>query len=115
MRVLACIGDATSIYAWSSIPFFFLEDGKRHKFLEQGWKLAPEKLRYHRWVWNAWRALAYGQTGGFQYSAGFLHQLHKQIDASKDVTEILSHFPLFPPIKVAKAPISYYLDATLVQ
>jgi len=114
MRILTCIGDATSPTTWSGTPFHLLEAARRANFLDAGWKLDPKRLKAHRMFWNAWRRLRRGEHGGFQYSSTFLSKLMKQAPPCGPNVEIVSHFPLFPPPECG-SETSYYIDATLAQ
>lgn len=114
MRILTCIGDATSPATWSGTPFHLLRAARRDGFLDAGWKLDPKRLRAHRIAWNAWRRLRYAEQGGFQYSSTFLHKLMKQAPHYATSAEVISHFPLFPPPGCGNET-SYYIDATLAQ
>lgn len=115
MRVLAAIGDVQNPATWSGTGYHFLQAGKRHGFLNDGWRLDPERLKPLRWTWNALEVLRAGRAGGFQYSHAFLKQLFKQAPGLSVSDEIISHFPLFPPLGVCNARISFYIDATLKQ
>lgn len=115
MRVLAAIGDVQNPATWSGTGYHFLQAGKRHGFLNDGWRLDPERLKPLRWTWNALEVLRAGRAGGFQYSHAFLKQLFKQAPGLSASDEIISHFPLFPPLGVCNARISFYIDATLKQ
>jgi glycosyltransferase involved in cell wall biosynthesis len=115
VRVLTCIGDATSIHTWSSTPYFLLHAGKRAGFLDEGWRLDPERLRWRRLMWNAWRVVRGGERGGFQYSRYFLRRMLMQTRSSGESMEVVSHFPLFPPLECNRALVSFYIDATLAQ
>lgn len=118
MRILTCIGDATSIHTWSNTPYFFLEAGKRAGFLDAGWQLDAKKLRWQRLAWNAWRKISHGERGGFQYSPYFLQQMLAQARTRMPAgrsAEVISHFPLFPPHEEQAGQTSYYIDATLAQ
>lgn len=115
MRVLTCIGDATSLHTWSNIPYFFLQAGQRAGFLDDGWRVDPSRLSLHRLLWNVWRQLRYGERGGFQYSSGFLDRLLAQVARDSSQAEVISHFPLFPPLCATGAELNFYIDATLLQ
>jgi glycosyltransferase involved in cell wall biosynthesis len=115
MRVLTCLGDATVIDTWSNTPFFLLAAGKRAGFLDDGWRLNTQRLRYHRLAWNAWRSLSGKQMLGFQYSPLFLRRLLAQVEPIDADIEVISHFPLFPPLGRNAPKTSYYIDATLTQ
>jgi glycosyltransferase involved in cell wall biosynthesis len=114
MRILTCIGDATSPSTWSGTPFHLLNAARRMGFLDAGWRLDPKRLRLRRLTWNAWHGLRHGEHGGFQYSNDFLRRLLIQAHPTDSDVEIVSHFPLFPPAR-HRAAVSYYLDATLAQ
>jgi len=114
MRILTCIGDATSPATWSGTPFHLLKAARRADFLDAGWKLDPKRLKAHRILWNTWRRLQHGERGGFQYSSTFLRKLMKQTPRRGPNDEIVSHFPLFPPPECGNET-SYYIDATLAQ
>jgi glycosyltransferase involved in cell wall biosynthesis len=113
-RVLAVIGDAEDLATWSTIPFFFLRAGRRHRFLRRGLRLQPSRLRWHRLLWNARQLVSGRGSGGFQYSSRFLRRLYGQ-DQINGASELISHFPLLPPPGAAVVPVSYYIDATLRQ
>src|SRR5690606_17463868 len=114
MRILTCIGDATSIDAHGGLPFHLLEAGQHAGFIDAGWKLAPEKLRAHRLIWNLKRLATRGETGGYQYSMDFLRLLTKQTaNTAANTDEIISIFPLFPWEHSRYASVSIYIDATL--
>jgi glycosyltransferase involved in cell wall biosynthesis len=115
MRILTCIGDATSVDTWSNTPFFFLEAGKSAGFLDDGWRLDTSALRYHRLAWNAARTMQRLEMGGFQYGPSFLRRLMAQVEPVDPSAEVISHFPLFPPIESGLRRTSYYIDATLTQ
>lgn len=115
MRILTCLGDATSIDTWSNTPFFLLNAGKRTGFLDDGWQLDTKVLRYHRLAWNAARTMKRLEMGGFQYSPSFLRRLLAQVQPIDAATEVVSHFPLFPPVESGIRRTSYYIDATLTQ
>ncbi|CAA2142093.1 glycosyltransferase family 4 protein [Hyphomicrobium sp. ghe19] len=115
MRILTCLGDATSIDTWSNTPFFLLEAGKIAGFLDDGWRLDTSVLRYHRLAWNAARTMQRLEMGGFQYSPSFLRRLMAQVEPIDPFAEIISHFPLFPPVESGLCRMSYYIDATLAQ
>jgi glycosyltransferase involved in cell wall biosynthesis len=117
MRILTCIGDATSPDVWSGTPFHLLHAAKPLGFLDAGWRLDPKRLHADRFAWNACRWLRHGESGGYQYSETFLNRLLAQTgrrDSTNNDFEIISHFPLFPPAKDCKR-VSYYIDATLAQ
>jgi glycosyltransferase involved in cell wall biosynthesis len=60
--------------------------------------------------------LRYHELGGFQYSPFFLRRLQDQVEAVDGEVEVISHFPLFPPLGAATSPLtSFYIDATLAQ
>lgn len=115
MRILTCLGDATSIDTWSNTPYFLLQAGKSAGFLDEGWRLDTKVLRYHRLAWNAARTMKRLEMGGFQYSQPFLRRLMAQVGPIDAETEVLSHFPLFPPLGSGFRRTSYYIDATLAQ
>jgi glycosyltransferase involved in cell wall biosynthesis len=115
MRVLTCMGDPTSLATWSNIPYFFLDAGRRCGFLDGSWSVRPEHLRCDRLGWNAWRRLRYGEHGGFQYSEYAIAALLRQVPDRDTASEIISHFPLFPPHERVTACLSFYIDATLAQ
>jgi glycosyltransferase involved in cell wall biosynthesis len=114
MRVLTCIGDATSIDTHGGLPFHLLEAGQHAGFIDAGWKLSPEKLRTRRLIWNLKRLATRGETGGYQYSMDFLRSLTKQAAGpAMDADEIISIFPLFPTEHSKYTGVSLYIDATL--
>jgi glycosyltransferase involved in cell wall biosynthesis len=115
MRVLTCIGDATSIDTWSSIPYYFLRAGRRAGFFQGGWAVHPRRLRLHRAWWNMRRLVRTGWPAGYQYSRSFLDHLLRQVDNLDGVSEVISHFPLFPPVDGIDAAVTFYIDATLKQ
>lgn len=115
-RVLTLIGDPNRINTWSNIPYFFLKAGQRADFLHYGLPLNPEKLRLQRLLWNGWQHLTTARHGGFQYSTTALSQLFSQVKLSDKPTDIISHFPLLPPMPWPSSwSVSYYLDATTKQ
>lgn len=114
MRILTCIGDATSPAAWSGTPFHLFRAAQRAGFLDDAWTLDPRRYRLRRAIWNIWSQLRHGERGGFQYSADFLRRLLSQASTVESDAEVISHFPLFPPPNHA-GPVSYYIDATLAQ
>jgi glycosyltransferase involved in cell wall biosynthesis len=113
LRILTCIGDATSPQTWSGTPFYFLKSAQRLGFLDGGWRLDPRQFPIRKLAWNAWRQLRYGEHGGFQYSNMFLRKLQTQTGPLPDGVEFISHFPLFPEVRKIEA--SFYIDATLSQ
>ncbi|RUP09851.1 glycosyltransferase family 4 protein [Hyphomicrobium sp.] len=115
MRILTCLGDATSIVTWSNTPYFLLKAGQSAGFLDDGWRLDTRVLRYHRLAWNAARTMKRLEMGGFQYSPSFLRRLIAQVRPIDFETEVISHFPLFPPLGSGVRRTSYYIDATLAQ
>ncbi|WP_325024022.1 glycosyltransferase family 4 protein [Hyphomicrobium sp.] len=115
MRILTCLGDATSMETWSNTPYFFLNAGKDAGFLDAGWQLDTKVLRYHRLAWNAARTMKRWEMGGFQYSPSFLRRLLAQVQPIEPDIEVISHFPLFPPLRSGVRRTSYYIDATLTQ
>lgn len=115
MRVLACVGDATSPEAWSGTPFHFLEAGRRLGFLDRGLALQPERLKFQRLLWNGLEFLRFGEVGGYQYSTHFLDRLMAQAPALVPDTEIISHHSLFPVVGRLSTPVSFYIDATQAQ
>lgn len=114
MRILTCIGDATSSTAWSGTPFHLFNAARRVGFIDAAWRLDPKLQRFRRPIWNIWSRIRHGEYGGFQYSAYFLRRLLDQADAIENEAEIISHFPLFPPPNHSGA-VSFYIDATLAQ
>ena len=115
-RVLTVIGDPDRIDAWSGIPYFFLRAGREQGFLSAGLPLRPEDLRFQRLVWNLGRVARGARPGGFQYTEVFLRPLFAQADLRADEVEIISHFPLLPPLPWRPGwRVSYYIDATLRQ
>ncbi|MBS0235251.1 MAG: glycosyltransferase family 4 protein [Proteobacteria bacterium] len=116
MRIVTCIGDATSIDAHGGLPFHLLDAGRRLGFLDDGWQLDLKALNRSRMLWNAGRLLTRGEFGGYQYSESFLQALVRQVPpASLNPDEIISIFPLFPPAPKASTRLSFYIDATLKQ
>jgi glycosyltransferase involved in cell wall biosynthesis len=114
MRILTCIGDATSIHTHGGLPFHLLEAGRHAGFIDHGWRLSPKKLGIQRALWNLRRWASHGETGGYQYSPEFIRSLIKQAPSAKaDADEIISIFPLFPMDHSKFANVSLYLDATL--
>ncbi len=116
MRVLTCIGDATSIDAHGGLPFHLLDAGRRLGFFDDGWPLDTKALHRSRMLWNAGRFLTRGEFGGYQYTQSFLQALVRQVPpALSSPDEIISIFPLFPPALQANTQLSLYIDATLNQ
>lgn len=115
-RVLTLVGDPNQINTWSNIPYFFLKAGQTAGFLQSGLPLHPEKLTLQRLLWNGWQYLTTTHRGGFQYSAACLNRLFAQVDLGDRPTDIISHFPLLPPMPWPSSwSVSYYLDATTRQ
>lgn len=115
MRILACIGDTNSIQTHGGLPYFLLEAARRADFIQRGLRLRPEALRSRRIGWNLWRLLTAGERGGYQYSRDFLDRLVTQAGGDVMAAEIVSTFPLFPPVEQVRGPVSFYIDATLTQ
>lgn len=114
MRILTCVGDATSIHTHGGLPFHLLEAGRHAGFIDGGWKLAPEKLRVKRAYWNLRRWATHGEVGGYQYSPEFIHSLVTQAPKEKaDIDEVISIFPLLPMDHSKFGSVSLYIDATL--
>jgi glycosyltransferase involved in cell wall biosynthesis len=115
-RVLTLVGDPNQINTWSNIPYFLLKAGQIEGFLHGGIPLQPERLKLPRLLWNGWQQLMTGKHGGFQYSSTFLRSLFSQVELSDEPIEIISHFPLLPPMPWPSSwHVSYYLDATTRQ
>ncbi|MBD2343425.1 glycosyltransferase family 4 protein [Anabaena subtropica] len=115
-RVLTVIGDPNQINTWSNTPYFFLKAGQKLGFLDAGITLNPDKLRTQRIIWNLLTCLKTAEKGGFQYTDLFLKKLFAQANLNKESIEIISHFPLLPPVTWANSwKVSYYIDATLHQ
>ena len=117
---LLCCGDATDLATWSNIPFFLLQAGQSRGVLSSGLVLRPERLRWHRRLWNLQQWLRTGRPGGFQYSNWFLRSLWRQarlVPASEGQPfRLLSHYPLLPPFPCPKDwEVSFYIDATTRQ
>lgn len=115
MRILAAIGDVQDPATWSGTGYYFLQAGRRHGFLDDGWRLDPGRLKRRRLLWNMLELARTRRAGGFQYSRSFLRRLLKQAPALSSDDEIISHFPLFPPFDQCDARLSLYIDATLMQ
>jgi glycosyltransferase involved in cell wall biosynthesis len=114
MRILTCVGDATSIHTHGGLPFHLLEAGQHAGFIDAGWKLAPKKLRFSRAIWNLRRLITRGEFGGYQYSSEFIQFLTAQaLKTPTSADEIISIFPLLPTDHSRYASVSLYLDATL--
>ncbi len=114
MRILTCVGDATSIRTHGGLPFHLLEAGRHAGFIDCGWKLAPERLRLKRAFWNLRRCVTHGEVGGYQYSPEFIRSLLTQAPKTKaDTDEIISIFPLLPTDHSKFSSVSLYIDATL--
>ncbi|MFQ4137702.1 glycosyltransferase family 4 protein [Nodosilinea sp. PGN35] len=115
-RVLTLVGDPSQINTWSNIPYFLLKAGQTAGFLHYGLPLQPEKLKLQRLLWNGWQHLTTGHHGGFQYSAAGLNQLFSQAKLGSEPIDIISHFPLLPPMPWSSSwNVNYYLDATTKQ
>lgn len=115
-RILTVIGDPHQVNTWSNIPYFFLKAGQNLDFMDTGLPLKPQKLRVKRLFWNLLSWLQTSETGGFQYSQGFLRQLFAQVKLNGKQVEIISHFPLLPPPPWSDCwTVNYYIDATLQQ
>ena len=117
---LLCCGDATDLATWSNIPFFLLQAGQSRGVLSSGLVLRPERLRWHRRLWNLQQWLRTGRPGGFQYSNWFLHSVWSQAlllpSSEGPPCRLLSHYPLLPPFPWPKEwEVSFYIDATTRQ
>ena len=117
---LLCCGDATDLATWSNIPFFLLQAGQSRGVLSSGLVLRPERLRWHRMLWNLQQWLRTGRPGGFQYSNWFLHSLWCQArllpSSEGQPCRLLSHYPLLPPFPWPEnCEVSFYIDATTRQ
>jgi glycosyltransferase involved in cell wall biosynthesis len=112
---LTVVGDPNQIMTWSGTPYFFLQAGKRHGFLHAGIPLKPANLWLRRLIWNLGCLISRGETGGFQYSEVFLHAVGRNVDCGSGNDEIVSHFPLLPPLQQKYQSVNLYIDATLRQ
>lgn len=114
-RAVAVIGDANDINAWSNIPYFFLQAGKRAGFLNEGLRIEPQRQRVRRLLWNLTAAIRGERAGGFQFSKIANDDLFRQTELS-GVSEIISHFQLFPPHDLCRKTnllYSHYIDLPL--
>lgn len=115
-RVLTLVGDPNQVNTWSNIPYFFLKAGEKAGFLHQGLPLQPKRLKTRKMLWNGCQLLRTGRYGGFQYSSTCLKQLFSQVNLAYESVDIISHFPLLPPMPWPSSwKVSYYLDATTKQ
>ena len=114
-RLLTCIGDANSIHTHGGLPYFLLEASQRAGFIDAGLSLRPAEFWGRRIGWNLLRLLTAGERGGYQYTDDFLDRLVAQAPAEALSAEIISIFPLFPPLPYWQGPVSFYIDATLRQ
>lgn len=116
-RYLLCCGDATDLATWSNIPYFTLHAGLKNGYLHGGLALQPQRLRWHRHLWNLQRWLISGRAGGFQYSRFFTKSLLAQAELDHDQpVALLSQFPLLPPVPWSAAwRVAFYIDATTQQ
>jgi len=115
-RYLTAIGDPNLVNTASSLPYFFLKYGKDAGFLDEGLALKPEKLKIQRLFWNFFLWARTGEKGGFQYSQYFLKNLFMQVDLPETPMELISFFPLLPPMPWKQNwQVNYYIDATLMQ
>lgn len=72
-------------------------------------------MKWRRVLWNILEIIFTGQYGGYQYTEEFNRSLLDQVAMSEREGEIISHFPLFPPLSMVEGPVSYYIDQTLTQ
>lgn len=116
-RTLLCCGDVTDLATWSNIPYFLLQAGLKHGFLEGGLALHPKALRYQGYLWNLKQLLSTGKAGGFQYSRSFTRALLAQAQLKPDQPlALLSHFPLLPSHPWPPGwQVDFYIDATTQQ
>lgn len=115
MRVVTCLGDAKDPATHSGTTYHFWRNGAASGFLDEGWSLAPERLRWQRYFWNLQELCATGRYGGFQFSTPFNDALLDQAPNHSEAREIISFFPLFPAHSRITARLSFYIDATLAQ
>jgi glycosyltransferase involved in cell wall biosynthesis len=115
MRILTCVGDATVMATHGGLPYHLLEAGRRAGFLDGGWQLRPDKLKFSRSLWNAARLVTHGEWGGYQYTERFLRALLSQVPPQLSAPDdVISIFPLLP-VDTRHRSISFYIDATLTQ
>jgi glycosyltransferase involved in cell wall biosynthesis len=119
MRALATIGDAASPRAWSGTPYYFYQAAARSGFLQVPLHLDPSKVKAQRRWFHLRNLLRFQRARGFQYTEAFNHAMLEQFQCQVDgmgVTEIVSHYPLFPPMGAGSSPsqrVSFYIDSPL--
>lgn len=117
-RSLACLGDSSDIHAWSNIPYYFFQASAAAGFLTDTLDLIDPKYRLHRLQWTLGAMLRGVRPGGYQWSRAGVRRMWQQVPAHLRRGEIISHFQLFPPARLAAeagVQFSFYCDATLGQ
>lgn len=118
-RLLSVIGNPEDINCWSNIPYFFLQAGRLAEFFNGGLSLETQKLRQPRISWNACAPLRGERPGGFQYTRQCMDLLMESAQRAGNlsgVSEIVSHFQLFPPFEMASRMgirFAHYIDFPL--
>jgi glycosyltransferase involved in cell wall biosynthesis len=113
-RSLCAVGNVTDVRCWSGIPFHFWEESRRTGFATEACEVDLRKAALPRWLWNAGRRLLDRETGGFQYSDGFLDRIESQIPEERWKSEVITfhqHFPRARTVRSHGGTLHHYLDA----
>ncbi|MEY2703630.1 MAG: hypothetical protein RLY43_2269 [Bacteroidota bacterium] len=116
---LAAIGDSNNSSTWSGIPYFFLNEGKKHNLIDFGLNLDPNTYfhRICRVFWNIFRVLFFFERGGYQYSNFFLVNLWRPHLNRIKGGRVINCFQLYPKALLDQKDIELYffIDQTLIQ
>jgi glycosyltransferase involved in cell wall biosynthesis len=116
---LAAVGDSKDPKTWSGIPYFFLQEAKKQKLIDEGLKLNPDTIihKLMRIFWNLNRVLFFNEKGGYQYSNLFLNYLWKPHLRKVKGSRIINCFQLYPKsiLNRDKEELYFFIDQTLKQ
>jgi glycosyltransferase involved in cell wall biosynthesis len=113
---VVALGDAGDVRTWSGIPYHFYRAAEATGFLTGALDLPTERLRWRRLGWNLKSAALGDRPGGYQYSPSCLDFLFGSASGTIHGQEVISHFQLFPPLRLARRSgtvFSFYIDMPL--
>lgn len=117
-RSVAVFGNANDIRAWSNIPYFFSNAGKRAGFITHALDLTDPRYKQRRLWWRLKTVAKLRRPKDYMLSRDALDSHWNLIPEPLRHGEIISHTQSFPPPDYSKrngASHSFFIDATLYQ